>query len=120
MASFPLLRTSAVAQYPLTCKSSFSTEILQFVDGSEQRYRNYGRPIRRWAVQLNQLDEGEVAALRQFFREQAGVTGRFSFTDPITETAYANCSFDQPVLTGELREVQCGAATLIIRTNESS
>src|SRR5947199_10327617 len=118
MSSFPLLRTSAIAQYPLSCRTSFSTEILWFVDGSEQRYRSYVFPIRRWVVQLEGLDEGELSSVRQFFREQMGPTVRFSFIDPVTKTIYENCSFDETTCSGELKDIERGGATLVIRTNE--
>ena len=117
MATFPLLRTSAVAQYPLSRTTVFSTEILKFVDGSEQRYGNYPQPIIRWTIQLDSLDEGELAAVRQFFRSQTGVSGRFTFTDPFTGTAHPNCSFDQQAATGDLKDTGRCVTTLIIRTN---
>jgi hypothetical protein len=73
--------------------------------------------VRRWAIQLARLDEGELGAIRQFFRGQAGMSGRFLFTDPVTGTAYANCSFDQQAMSGGLDDVNQGGATLVIRTN---
>src|SRR5581483_10518443 len=102
MTMFPVLKTSAVAQYPFSSGTSFSTEVLRFVDGSEQRYSNYGQPVRRWAIHLDLLDEGELSAMRQFFRSQAGMVGRFAFIDPVTGTQYGNCSFDQGNLDGTI------------------
>jgi len=88
-----------------------------FVDGTEQRYSNIGAPVRRWSIALARLDEGELALVRQFFRAQKGVTGRFSFTDPVTGQAYQNCSFEQTSLSGTFNGVNNTAATLVIRTN---
>src|SRR5579884_4155907 len=117
MADFPILRTGAVAQYPFSSGTLFRTVILNFVDGSEQRYSDYGQPLRAWTVQLDQLDEGELATVRQFFREQAGMSGRFTFTDPVTGTSYPNCSFAQSSLTGELKDTGRSATRLVIKTN---
>ena len=115
--TFPALRTSAIAQYPFQSRTTYSTEILRFVDGSEQRYSNYGQPVRRWVIQLDRVDEGELSAIRQFFRAQGGMAGRFAFADPVTGTAYANCSFDQQALDGGVTDINRGGATLMIRTN---
>src|SRR5579884_758743 len=117
MTSFPQLKTTAVAQYPLARRTTYSTEILQFTDGSEQRYSNYAQPVRRWQIQLASLDEGELSALRQFFRAQNGLTGRFTFIDPVSATAYPNCSFDQQMMSGTLQDVSRSSASLVIRTN---
>src|SRR5581483_6013775 len=115
MRTFPTLKTSAVAQYPLSCRTSFMTEILTFVDGTEQRYSNGGSPIRRWSIQLRRLDESELAEIRQFFRAQQGVTGRFSFTDPVTGVVYNNCGLDHTSLAGTLNDISTAATTLVIR-----
>jgi len=37
MASFPTLKTSAVAQYPATKAVKFQNQVMRFVDGTEQR-----------------------------------------------------------------------------------
>jgi hypothetical protein len=115
MATFPVLRSGAVAQYPLSRRTTFQTEILKFVDGSEQRYANQAVPVRSWTIQLDALDEGELAAVRQFFRLQEGPASNFTFTDPITGTVYTNCMFDQASATGDLKDVSRGAATMTIR-----
>lgn len=117
MASFPVLSTGAVAQYPLSFRTTFQTEILKFVDGSEQRYANQATPVRSWVIQLDRLNEGELAALRQFYRLQGGLTGTFGFTDPASGTVYANCRFDQSSAAGDLKDVSDGAITLVIRAS---
>ncbi len=68
MAQFPSLKTGVVAQYPSTKEYRFSTETRRFVDGSEQRYRNFRGSRQRWVVNLSQLDESEIAELADFFR----------------------------------------------------
>ena len=45
-----------------------------------------------WDIQLSQLDEGELAAIEEFFLASQGAFGSFSFTDPSDGTVYDNCS----------------------------
>lgn len=118
MATFPKLKTGAVAQYPSERHVGFSTQVLEFVDGSEQRFREYRKPLRKWVVRFELLDEGEVAALRSFF-DQAGAASPFAFTDPWDGTLYPNCTVD-----GDDFEVQYMAAgrvktELTIRENRT-
>jgi len=67
--------------------------VLWFVDGTQQRYRNSNGPLHRWSIQLDQLEESEMAALEQFFNDNEGCAGSFAFTDPWNGTVYPNCSF---------------------------
>lgn len=119
MPNFPRLKTGAVMQYPAPREIRFATEVVRFLDGTEQRYREFRGPLRRWIIQLDLLDEAELAALDGFFVETQGGFGSFSFTDPGDGCEYANCSLDQDSLeltsTGEMR----GSVTLAIRENRT-
>lgn len=97
-SSFPKLRTNAIAQYPATKTLHAQNQALRFVDGSDQRYRDYGTVLHEWEVQLDQLNEGEMAAVEHFFAEQQGRFGAFSFTDPWDGQVYGNCSFSSDEL----------------------
>ena len=92
MPTFPKLKTNAVAQYPATRSIRFQNQALRFVDGAEQRYRDSAGPLHRWEIRLAALDEGEMAALEQFFADNQGCFGDFAFIDPWDETQYDNCS----------------------------
>src|SRR5579885_2774505 len=92
MPAFPVLKTNAVAQYPANKAVQFKNQILRFVDGSEQRYRDSAGPLHRWVIQLNRLDETEMAAVEEFFLANQGSYGGFEFTDPWDGTSYPNCS----------------------------
>jgi len=92
MATFPKLKTNAVAQYPATKTQQFQNQIVRFVDGTEQRYRDSAGPLRRWVISLNQLDESEMAAMEQFLRDNQGQFSSFAFTDPWDGTQHATCS----------------------------
>jgi phage-related protein len=92
MAIFPRLKTSAIAQYPVARREQFQNQTVRFVDGSEQRYRDSAGARVEWEIQLSQLDEGELAAIEEFFLANQGAFGSFSFTDPWDGTVYDNCS----------------------------
>src|SRR5579872_3108871 len=101
---FPLLRTGAVAQYPATKTAQYSSFIVRFMDGSDQRYRQFTPALLRWNIKLNLLDEGELHAFEQFFATQQGGFGTFSFMDPWTQTVYPNCSFAQDALSLQMAD----------------
>ena len=63
MATFPILKTTAVAQYPAMRYVQFRNQTVRFVDGTEQRYRDASGPLHRWGIQLSELDESEIAAV---------------------------------------------------------
>jgi hypothetical protein len=92
--TFPLLKTRAVAQYPASRTVRFQNQAVRFVDGAEQRYRDSAGPLHRWEIRLDQLDEGEAAALEAFFEANQGTFGSFAFTDPWDGVAYPDCSVE--------------------------
>ena len=119
MASFPKLKTGAVMQYPAPRELRFATEVVRFLDGAEQRYREYRGLVRRWTVQLELLDETELAALEIFFVETQGGFGSFAFTDPWDGREYAGCSIDQESLELALNGEMRGGTVLAIRENRT-
>jgi phage-related protein len=92
MVSFPKLKSSAIVQYPVTRREQFQNQTVRFVDGSQQRYRDSGTARLEWDIQLSLLDEGELAAIEEFFLARQGSFGTFSFTDPGDGRVYDNCS----------------------------
>jgi hypothetical protein len=94
MATFPKLKTNAVSQYPATKTLRFRNQVVRFLDGTEQRYRDSAGPLHRWEIRLSALDESEMAAMEQFFRDSQGRFVSFGFTDPWDGTQYANCSLE--------------------------
>ena len=97
--TFPKLKTGALAQYPATRRLQHQNQVVRFVDGSAQRYRDSAGPLRQWQFRLDLLDESEFAALEQFFADNQGRFGDFAFTDPWDGQIYANCSFANADLT---------------------
>lgn len=114
MATFPLLSTGAVAQYPLSRGTSYDIDVVRFLDGSQQRSLVRGRKLRRWLINLAQLNETELASVEQFFDEAQGNTQLFIFTDPITNEGVPNCRISNPSLTTQYTSVRNGSASLWI------
>lgn len=111
MATFPiLLKTGAVAQFPLARGTKFVTQSVRFLDGSRQTYSLNGAGLRRWDLRLDQLDEAELGAVTAF-AEEIG-TGTFSFTDPGTGETAAKCVISGSRLGTSLAGELDGAATL--------
>lgn len=93
MATFPQLKTGAVAQYPAVRSVAFQNQILTFLDGTQQRYRDCSAPLHTWDIDLDALDDNEMAALERFLQDNQGSFASFTFTDPWDGTQYSNCSF---------------------------
>jgi hypothetical protein len=118
MASFPLLSTNAVAQYPVGISTIQESRVIHFLDGADQRYLAKKRPMRSWQVKLDLLIEAEMLALEIFFGEQMGVYSTFSFPDPYTGTVVPNCRLATGLLTSEFLGVEaCGTTITVVETN---
>lgn len=91
MADFPLLRSGARAQYPLTRVTRFDTHVVRFVDGGEQRFRTHPGAERVWEVRLSDLDSDEARSFRSFVDQNAGQQGEFFFIDPESGAAVPEC-----------------------------
>jgi len=117
MSTFPTLKTGAVLQYPAQKEVRFATEVVQFIDGSEQRFREYQTQLHRWVIRLDLLDQGELQGLREFFRTQAGAANSFAFTDPWDGTTYANCTIEGEDMVQQLVDEMKGKTSLTVREN---
>jgi len=119
MATFPKLKTNAVIQYPARRRVRYQNQALRFVDGAEQRYRDCAGPLRRWEIPLSQLDEGEIAAIEEFFEGNQGRLGNFTFTDPWDGQEYPNCSLEADGLELTASAEMCGATSLTVVENRA-
>jgi hypothetical protein len=117
VASFPLLKTGAVAQYPADRTRRFSTRVLRFLDGGEQRFAGFAAPLKRWLVRLELLDDAELATFEEFFVAQGGRAGVFTFTDPWNGTVHPNCSFEDDGMTADYRGRGDGATSMVVKEN---
>lgn len=119
MATFPALKTGAVAQYGSSRTRRFSTQVFRFLDGREQRFQDFGAPLRRWTIRLSLLDEAELGALESFFISHGGQAQTFAFPDPWDGTVYANCSFDHDQLATQYGGEARGMASVTVKENRS-
>jgi phage-related protein len=119
MPVFPVLKTGAVIQYPAQKAEDYSTQVVRFLDGSEQRTPDYGSPLHRWIIQLSLLDETELWNLRQFFLSQQGQADPFSFTDPWDSTVYASCSFEGDEMDLEFSGEGQTGTQLVVKENRA-
>ncbi len=117
MAVFPLLKTGAVAQYPLSTTLTYRADIVWFMDGSEQRFRNAPSVLHEWEIALDQLDEQEMASIESFFLENATVAGTFAFNDPSTGVTYPSCSIASDEMRVAFKGPSSGSTKLTIREN---
>jgi len=116
MATFPKLKTGAVAQYPLARRAQFQNQIVRFVDGSDQRYRDSAGAQLEWEIQLSRLDDSEMAAIEEFFRANQGAFGRFEFIDPWDGQVHHDCSIADDVLQlGTLAETGGNTRLTVVR-----
>lgn len=114
MSTFPQLKTGAVAQYPLQRTIRFSTGIAQFVDGTEQRYRQLRGGLKRWTIDLDLLDEDEMAAFLDFALDEEGAFGEFAFTDPIDGVVYPACRFENDALVRQFVDTGHGSTSVVV------
>jgi hypothetical protein len=119
MATFPILKTGAIMQYPATATIRFFNRSLRFVDGAEQYYRDYRTPLHEWVIRLDLLDESELKGLEQFFTDQQGQFGSFTFTDPKDNVTYSDCSLVIDDLAFSMNGEKRGKTTVIVRENRS-
>ena len=119
MSTFPILKTGAVIQVPASRTLRFATEVVQFIDGSEQRFRGYAQPYRRWILTFDTLDEDELQNIRTFVQQVNGAADLFSFTDPWDGAVYATCSIEDATVTDSLKGPMQGGTSLIIRENRT-
>ena len=118
MPSFPILSTGAVTQYPLTITSGQGTDVITFLDGSDQRYRLQGRILRQWQIRLQSLNEDEMGALEAFFAGQLGDYSTFAFPDPYSGTTVPNCRFAEETFESQYSGVDVTSTSFwIVETN---
>jgi hypothetical protein len=117
MASFPTLKTGAIAQYPAGREIRFSTHVIRFLSGQEQRYRQQACARRQWLIELHRLDEEELEALEAFFQSVQGQAGSFEFTDPFDQTVHSNCTMGHAWLEIGWTGPNEGHAALVVTAN---
>lgn len=118
MATFPPLQTGAVTQYPASYTSTQPVSIVRFLDSTDQRWMTQGAPLRSWQINLALVSEAELFSIESFFESQDGQYTTFTFTDPFTGQAVANCRFGDASITTEYDAPNSGRTSFwVIETN---
>ena len=98
MLTFPVALSAALFQYPTSRQVRYTTQVLRFVGGQEQRYELADAPVHRWDLKPGVLCDATMAELADFF-ELVGRSGiSFGFTDPWDKTTYPACYFESDSL----------------------
>lgn len=119
MADFPTLKSGAVAQDGAAKFFQYSTRVVRFADGAEQRFRMRRGAQRQWIIRLELLSDAEAAEIFAFLEARQGRHGVFSFFDPWDEVEYPNCSLVDDDQFLDLLEHGRTAASIRIRQNWS-
>ena len=106
-------------QYPAKATLRYSNQLIRFVDGFEQRYRDSSAPLHEWVIRLDKLDEAEMKALETFFIEEEGEFASFTFVDPKDNVTYPDCSLVIDDLDFSFDGERRGKTSVIVRENRS-
>ena len=96
MASFPALRSGQVTMTPMVRERRYRTEVVEFLDGSAQRWAGQ-EGLAGFQLQFSNLEGYDAANVIEFFR---AMKGKFDGTWDLTlaGTLYSNLAFDQDEL----------------------
>jgi hypothetical protein len=118
MATFPVLSSGAVMQYPASLALSRPAQVIRFIDGTDQRFIARGKEFRRWQIKLDLLNELEIEQVEAFFQAQAGEYSTFDFPDPFSGTSIPNCRLGGPGLPIDYEGVDVSSTSFwVIETN---
>jgi hypothetical protein len=96
MPNLPSLQSGSTVQYPFVTSLRYSTGIIRFVDGSEQRFSHTRGVHRTWTVGLRDLNPSEIEAVAAF--ATSSDKQAFTFYDPVTGEVHSQCTLlAQPV-----------------------
>jgi hypothetical protein len=118
MNTFPTISSNAVTQYPAAVQYSQGVQVIEFLDGSDQRYLLQPQMLRLWRINLTQLNEDEIQQIESFFAGQEGTYSSFIFPDPFTGTNVNNCRFAASSLATNYQDVDNSSTVCwVIETN---
>jgi hypothetical protein len=118
MLTFPALSTGAVAQFPLPLSYTAPTEIIRFIDGTDQRFPSRGKTFRGWHVQLAFVNEDEIYQIESFFEALGGQYALFSFPDPYSGQVVPNCLLGEGALITDYLATDLSSSTFwVVETN---
>lgn len=94
MLNFPKLSSGAISQYPTVQQTTALTNVMKFIDGSEQRFASSGKGLQAWQVSYELLNEQEFASIISFIQSTQAGTQAFAFRDPRTGITHNCCRLD--------------------------
>lgn len=93
MAIFPSLKTGVVGMYPTTLGLSYKTEVVQFVNDTEQRWATWPG-LGDFELVFTDVDGYDLSTLLDFFRSTKGQFDA-TWTLVMNGATYNNCTFMQ-------------------------
>lgn len=92
MPSFPTLTSGEICSYPLTRTRRFRTGVVQFVDGSEQRYAMGNGSLEEFELQAVGVSTTDKNTVRDFYLARGGpLDSGWDLT--LEGTTRHNCTF---------------------------
>jgi hypothetical protein len=95
MACFPQLSSGALGQYPIRKRNACRTIRNQCLDGRDIKLADPAASKTDWALTFQELTDGEIDAMRDFFVSMEGSLNSFSFLDPTDNLLVWSEQFDQ-------------------------
>jgi hypothetical protein len=97
MLYFPQLSSGAIGQYPIRKRSIEKTIVNRSPDGTTIKYSDAGASLLEWQLSFQNLNDGEIDALQQFFAACEGRLNAFTFLNPIGNLLAWSEDLAQPV-----------------------
>jgi hypothetical protein len=83
MLYFPQLSSGAIGQYPIRKRSIEKTIVNRSPDGTTIKYSDVGATLLEWQLVFQNLSDGEIDALQQFFAACEGRLNAFTLLNPV-------------------------------------
>jgi hypothetical protein len=93
--TYPTINGGVRVQLPFGSSLDFRTERNDMPDGKRISRYVWATPLRRWRLEYPVITDAEVTAIVDHYLANGGPVNSFSFTDPNTSAAYANCRFSE-------------------------
>jgi hypothetical protein len=94
-ATYPAINGGVRVQLPFGSSVEFRTERNDMPDGKRISRYVWASPIRKWRLEYPVITDDEVEAIVDHYLANGGPVHPYTFTDPNTATAYANCRFSE-------------------------
>lgn len=102
--TFPALKTGVVGMYPATLGLTYRTDVVQFVNDSEQRWATQPA-LGEFELTFTAVDGYDLSLVMDFFRSQKGqFDGTWTLT--INSNTYNNCTFLDDAFTWTERKAE--------------